>query len=74
MGIVIDAVRIEVVEAKDIPIDAAHRWFMWKDGSGIFLKLEPDRYVYIAKSSTHGFVSGNPISNNYVPVNVTIHT
>ena len=81
MGVVIDAVRLKVVAAKDKPdldvdMASAFQCFMWKDASGIFIKLGKDSFLYMhAGNKLHPWVGSKPIGGlEYLPVVLTVQT
>ena len=81
MGGVIDAVRLKVVAAKDKPdldvdMASAFQCFMWKDASGIFIKLGDDSFLYMsAGKNPHSWVGSKPLSGlPYIPVDLTVQT
>ena len=79
MGVVIDAVRLKVVAATDTPdADAASAFqcFVWKDASGIFIKLGDNSFLYMsAGKNPHSWVGSKPLGGlPYIPVDLTVQT
>ena len=79
MGVVIDAVRLKVVAAKDKPdldvdMASAFQCFMWKDASGIFIKLGDDSFLYIrAGEAPYTWIGFKPhLGSRYIPVDLTV--
>ena len=81
MGIMIDAVRLEVAEAKDTPSLTVGKapngqWFMGKDRSGVFVKLGGYRYLYIsANDAPETWIGEAPAPDlKYQAVDITVQT
>ena len=79
MGVVIDAVRLKVVAATDTPdldVDAAPAFqcFMWKDASGIFIKLGDNSFLYMRAGEAHTWIGSRPLVDLYYPVDLTVQT
>ena len=81
MGVVIDAVRIKVVAAKDKPdldvdMASAFQCFMWKDASGVFVKLGKNQFLYMsADNNSNPWVGDGPLAGlPYIPVDLTVQT
>ena len=76
-----DAVKMTVVVATGGPQhvqDAKNfQWFRWKDGSGVFVKLGPDKFLYLTanQENPHAWVGNHPAPGlHYMPVTLTVHT